>query len=98
MISPKIPINGGVLNAKALSLPAPRYPESARSERVSGEVQVRIIIDENGNVAGAEAFSGPELLRGAAVDAARQAKFGPTRLQGEPVKVAGVLAYNFAIQ
>ena len=89
------PIEGGVLNGKATSLPAPEYPEIAKASHVSGNVQVRIMIDETGNVVGAEAVAGHPLLRAAAVSAAREAKFTTTRLQGEPVKVSGVLVYNF---
>jgi bla regulator protein blaR1 len=91
-------IEGGVLNGKAANLPAPEYPAIARPAHVSGSVQVRILIDEDGNVIGAEAVSGHPLLRAAAVSAAREAKFTTTRLQGEPVKVSGVLVYNFVAQ
>ena len=92
------PIEGGVLNDKAASLPAPEYPAIAKPAHVSGPVQVKVVIDESGNVVGAEAVSGHPLLRAAAVSAAREAKFTTTRLQGEPVKVSGVLVYNFVAQ
>ena len=95
---PRKSIEGGVLNGKALSLPIPDYPVSARAARVDGKVDVRIMIDEGGNVIGAEAVSGDPLLRAAAVNAAREAKFAPTRLQGQPVRVSGMLTYNFAIR
>jgi TonB family protein len=92
------PIQGGVLNGKAASLPAPEYPAIARAAHASGNVQVKIVIDEGGNVIEAEAVSGHPLLQAAAVSAAREAKFTTTRLQGEPVKVSGVLVYNFVAQ
>ena len=91
-------IEGGKLNGKALSLPEAVYPEMARSVRAQGDVDVRITIDEGGNVVSATAVSGHPLLRAAAVSAAREAKFNPTRLSGEPVKVSGVLTYNFLVQ
>jgi TonB family protein len=91
-------IEGGVLNGKAASLPPPEYPAIARAAHASGDVQVKILIDEDGNVIGAEAVSGHPLLRAAAVSAAREAKFTATRLQGEPVKVSGVVVYNFVAQ
>jgi TonB family protein len=92
------PIQGGVLNGKAASLPTPEYPAIARAAHASGDVQVKILIDEGGNVIEAEAVSGHPLLRAAAVSAAREAIFTTTRLQGEPVKVSGVLVYNFVAQ
>src|SRR5215831_5656316 len=91
-------IEGGVLNGKAISLPAPEYPEIAKPAHASGSVPVKITIDENGNVVGAEAISGHPLLRAAAVSAAREAKFTTTRVEGQPVKVSGVLVYNFVAQ
>jgi len=92
------PIEGGVLNGKAVAMPVPAYPDIARNARAEGSVQVRIMIDEGGNVIEAQAVAGHPLLRAAAVSAAREAKFSPTRLNGEPVRVTGVLTYNFLVQ
>lgn len=92
---PRAPISGGVLNGKAVSLPKPPYPAIARSAHASGTVTVQVTIDENGNVISARAVSGHPLLQAAAVSAARQAKFSPTKLSGQPVKVTGVITYNF---
>jgi TonB family protein len=89
----KRPIRGGLLNGKAITLPKPIYPSGAE---VSGTVTVEVTIDEYGNVASARAVSGPPPLQQAAVDAARQARFSPTFLMGEAVKVTGVITYNFA--
>jgi TonB family protein len=88
-------ISGGVLNGKAIALPKPAYPAAARAVRASGPVTVQVLIDEEGNVISASAVSGNPLLRAAAVQAARGAKFSPTRLSGQPVKVSGVVVYNF---
>lgn len=95
---PKAPISGGVLNGKAVRLVQPPYPAIARSARASGQVRVQIVIDENGNVVSAAPVSGHPLLQGAAVAAARQSKFTPTKLSGMPVKVSGVIIYNFVAQ
>jgi TonB family protein len=91
-------VMGGVLNGKAVSKPAPEYPEIARAARAQGVVTVQIIVDEEGNVVSARAVSGHPLLQQAAVAAARQAKFSPTRLSGQPVKVSGVVTYNFVLK
>ena len=60
-----------------------------------GAVAVQVLVDEGGNVIAASAVSGHPLLRAAAEEAARGATFAPTRLSGEPVKVSGVVTYNF---
>lgn len=88
-------ISGGVLNGKATSLPKPPYPAAARAVRASGAVSVQVLINEAGSVVSATAVSGHPLLRAAAVQAARGARFSPTQLSGQPVKVSGVITYNF---
>ncbi|HEY6121010.1 MAG TPA: TonB family protein [Pyrinomonadaceae bacterium] len=91
----RAPINGGVLNGKALYLPRPEYPAEAYSAKVSGTVVVQVTVDEQGGVISAHAVSGHPLLQAACVAAARQARFTPTTLMGEPVKVNGIITYNF---
>ena len=95
---PRAPISGGVLNGKAISLPKPAYPPIARAAHAAGTVVVQVLIDENGNVVSAHAISGHPLLQAVAVGAARQARFSPTKLSGQPVKVTGVIQYNFVAQ
>lgn len=95
---PRAPISGGVLNGKAISLPKPAYPAIARQAHASGTVVVQVTIDENGSVISARAVSGHPLLQAVAVGAARQARFSPTKLSGQPVKVTGVITYNFVAQ
>lgn len=88
-------VSGGVLNGKATSLPKPPYPPAARAVRASGAVSVQVLISESGSVISASAVSGHPLLRAAAESAARGARFSPTLLSGQPVKVSGVITYNF---
>jgi TonB family protein len=90
--------SGGVLNGKAISLPKPAYPPIARAAHASGTVIVQVLIDETGQVIRAHAISGHPLLQAAAVKAASEAVFSPFTLSGQPVKVSGTIAYNFALQ
>ena len=90
-------ISGGVLNGKAVSLPKPPYPPAARAVSASGAVTVQVLVDEGGRVTSATAVSGHPLLKSAAVEAARSAIFSPTLLAGKPVKVSGVIIYNFVL-
>jgi periplasmic protein TonB len=94
---PKV-ISKGVVNGSAISLPKPPYPPAAKAVRAAGTVSVQVTIDENGNVISASAAGGHPLLQQAAVGAARQAKFKPTLLSGTPVKVTGIITYNFVAQ
>ena len=91
------PVSGGVLNGTAVLLPPPVYPEAAKRMRTQGVVQVDVILDETGKVVSANASSGPGILRDAATQAALKARFSPTKLSGQPVKVSGVINYKFAL-
>lgn len=90
-------VMGGVINGRALELPKPFYPLMAHTEHISGTVSVSVLIDENGVVVSAGAISGHQYLQDAAVHAACRAKFSPTLLSGAPVKVSGIITYNFAL-
>jgi TonB family protein len=91
------PVSGGVLNGTAVFLPPPVYPEPAKRMRTAGMVSVEVVLDETGKVVSATATSGPTILREAAVQAALKARFSPTKLSGQPVKVSGVINYKFAL-
>jgi protein TonB len=93
--TPHAPISGGVLNGKAVHLVQPQYPPIARQAHASGTVVVQVLIDESGSVIAAHAVSGHPLLTAVAVAAARASRFSPTKLSGQPVKVNGVIQYNF---
>jgi len=88
----------GVLKGNAISLPRPIYPAIARQIGLQGSVAVQILIDEEGRVVSAKAISGHPFLIHEAQKAAMQARFTPTKLSNQPVKVSGVITYNFVKQ
>jgi protein TonB len=91
-------VSPGVMLAKVMDLPKPAYPIIAKQARIQGLVNVQILIDENGKVISAQAVKGNVMLTKAAEDAARRARFTPTMLGDVPVKVQGVIVYNFVLQ
>lgn len=91
-------ISGGVLNGRAVVKPQPEYPAIAKAAREQGVVTILIVVDEAGNVVSAKAVTGPTHLKIAGERAASQAKFTPTTICGHPVKVSGVVTYNFVLQ
>lgn len=94
----QVKVSGGVLQGSAVSKVQPGYPAIAKAARASGAVQVQVTISEEGQVMEAVVVGGHPLLRDAALQAARQWKFRPTQLSGVPVKVQGVLTFNFTLQ
>ena len=87
--------SGGVLTGEATSLPQPTYSAAARAVGAQGVVTVQITVDESGKVISAKAVGGNAMLRPAAEAAAWKARFNPTKLSGIPVKVTGIISYNF---
>ena len=96
-VVPKVLKISTVLNSRAVSLPRPNYPAMARQIRLQGTVTVQVLIDETGRVVSAKA-SGHPLLVAEAQKAAMQARFSPTVISETPVKVSGVITYNFVMQ
>lgn len=87
-----------ILQGVAILKIAPEYPMNAKSNRVRGVVLVQVIIDEIGSVTKAAAISGPGELRTVSENAAKQWRFKPTMVNGKPIKVQGVLTFNFSLQ
>lgn len=85
----------GVVNGTAIDLKKPDYPKIARDMGVKGVVKVQVLIDEEGNVASANALEGPAVLRSVSVAAALSSKFTPTTINRRNVKVRGIIIYNF---
>jgi len=96
--APRIIKSTEILNGKALRLPKPVYSQIARSIGLRGSVNVQVLIDESGRVVSAKALDGPSLLRPACERAAYEALFSPTILNQQPVKVSGLITYNFVVQ
>src|SRR5262249_25092702 len=89
-------VKESVLLGNAVTKVMPVYPASARSMNAYGEVEVQVIISEEGTVTEAKAISGHPALRSAAVDAARKWTFKPSTFNGASVKVQSVLTFVFA--
>lgn len=88
-------VSVGILNGRAITLAKPNYPAAARAVRASGAVAVQVMVDEDGVLMSATPVSGHPLLQSASRIAACSSKFSPTMLSGRPVKVTGVITYNF---
>ena len=87
----------GVITGLATYLPKPVYTEIAKRARAQGSVNVQVLIDETGRVISAKALGGSPFLTVEAQKAAMQARFAPTLLSNQPVKVSGVITYNFVL-
>ncbi len=94
-VKPQILKISEFINSRALSLPKPPYPPLAKQIKVQGTVVIQVLIDETGKVLSAKPVSGNPMLIPESQRAAMQARFSPTTLNGVPVKVSGMISYNF---
>lgn len=83
---------------KVLKRVLPVYPEAARAAMVEGKVEVRLLLDRSGRVERVVQTTGPEGLRAAAAEAARQWVFAPAAQNGQPVKVWVSLPFTFRLE
>ncbi len=92
-VKSELPVVGEELVGKALTLPRPEYPPTARSEGVGGRILVRVRVDKKGRVISARSFEGDWRLRAAAVKAATRATFSAEKLNDR--EAAGTIVYTF---
>jgi TonB family protein len=91
------PVDLGSLIEKATKKVNPSYPQTAKVARIAGVVKVYLEIDENGEVKTVQRADGPEILRRAAMDAAKRWKFSPMVINGQPSRVLGFISFKFAL-
>lgn len=88
-----------ILNGKALSLPRPEYSKTAKANRISGAVFIRVTIDETGKVIEArDMCAAHPLLVETSLQAAFKAQFTPTLRAGVPIKMTGIITYKFVVK
>ncbi len=90
-------ISRGVSAGLLLSPIRPIYPAIARATHTEGTIVVEAIISRAGTIESLQVTSGPEMLRTAALDAIRAARYQPYRLNGEPIEVQTTITVNFRL-
>ena len=93
-----VPIGGDVKPAKLIKSVQPNYPAMAKSQHVSGNVQIDALIDADGNVSAMKVLSGPALLREAALQSLKQWKYQPAELDGKPTSMHLTVTLQFRAQ
>ena len=89
---------GKTTGAISVTIPAPVYPEAAKTAGVSGLVEVEAKIDATGRITAAKVTKSVPMLDGAAVAAARASKFQPGTKDGKPVPVVVTLTFEFRLK
>lgn len=94
---PRFIISMGVINSKAIDIPKPEYPEAAKVAKISGAVQVAVVVGEKGDVIWARVKTGDPILQTAVKKVVCMARFKPILLSGKPIAVNGIITYKFVL-
>jgi TonB family protein len=89
------PVSSGVMAAKLISAPEPKYPKLAGLIHMEGQVTLQAVVSRNGKVVTTHVLRGHRLLRGAASDAVLQWRYRPYLVNGQPAEVATIVTVNF---
>ena len=90
-----VPVFVDEARLSAVSEPRPEYPRDALAQGITGDVVVQANIGRNGEVESAQIVSGPAGLLKSSLDAVRQWRFMPYRVNGEPVEARTYVRFRY---
>ncbi len=97
-VSPSPPGPADSTQLEVIKSPRPNYPAEAAAKELQGQVWIKLLISETGDVESAEIISGNPILAKAAADAMKKWKFKPFIKNGKAVKVSTKLPFDFALK
>jgi TonB family protein len=92
----KVPAN--VTAASIVTQTMPEYPEKARAGSIQGEVVLHAIIDKEGKISEVQVLSGDDVLAQSALQAVRQWRYKPMRVDGEAKEVDTTITLTFSLK
>ena len=96
-VSEPVRVSAGVSQGMLLAPIVPVYPSIAVTARVQGEVVMEAIISKQGGISSVRAVSGPPMLREAALDAVKVARYRPYSVNGQLTEVAATIKVVFQL-
>jgi TonB family protein len=93
----RIKVGGNVQAAMVIRKVQPIYPADAKAGRVSGTVQLAVVIGKDGTIQEIHSLGGPASLVQSAFDAVKQWVYRPTLLNGQPVEVETTVDVNYTL-
>ena len=94
----RVRVSQGVTKGMVVYRIEPTYPPLARQARIQGVVVLTAIIDKDGNIQNLRLVSGHPILAPAAIDAVKQWRYKPFRLNGQPVEIETTVTVTFQLQ
>jgi protein TonB len=96
-VIPRYKEGGNVMLGAVLHRVEPPYPQLARAARVAGSVELECVVGVGGHIQEVKVKSGNPLLIHAAVDAAWQWVYAPSKLNGVPIEIVTILRFTFRL-
>ena len=93
----RLRVSSGVSTGLLVTPIKPVYPAIAKAAGVQGTVIVEAVISRTGTIESLHVVSGPQMLREAAMEAIRTARYQPYKLNDEPIEVETMITVNFKI-
>ncbi len=90
-----IRVGGNVQAARAVNRVMPVYPAEAAGQGLGGIVRLEATVTKKGGIRSLKVLEGHPLLAEAALEAVRQWRYRPTRLNGVPVEVITNVSIHF---
>jgi TonB family protein len=95
--SKPVAISSGVATGMLIQKTPPDYPPIAKTAHVAGTVELHATISADGTIKDLHAVSGPVMLRQSALDAVRNWRYKPYRLNNQPVEVETTINVVFSL-
>ncbi|QNI38365.1 energy transducer TonB [Edaphobacter sp. 4G125] len=90
-------VAAGVMAGNVIYQKKPVYPPEAKAAHIEGAVVMKAIISKEGTVQDLQVVSGPKELRAASIDAVKEWKYKPYRLNGDLRDVETTITVNYSI-
>jgi len=92
-----VAISSGIATGMLVQSTPPAYPPLAKTAHVAGTVELHATIATNGTIKDLRAVNGPVMLRQAAVDAVKNWRYQPYKLNNQPVEVETTINVIFTL-
>ncbi len=84
-----------VVAPRPISVVRPSYPKEARKKKIEGPVVLHAVVTLDGTLQDLTVVSGNPILADAALDAVRQWRYQPSKINGEPVEAQHEIVITF---
>jgi TonB family protein len=84
-----------VVAPRPISVVTPTYPKQARKKKIEGTVALHAVVTLDGTLQDINVVSGNPILADAALEAVRQWRYQPSKINGEPVEAQHEIVITF---